>query len=321
MWLYLEATMLLYVAALLCLCYLFRWYREKKTLPNLQEKYVLITGCDTGFGNLLAQQLDRRGLRVLAACLTQKGAEQLKRSSSERLQTVILDVADGQSVAAAADWVKRMVGNRGLWGLVNNAGILIPVAPNEWLTKEDFLRVLNVNLVGMIDVTLSLLPEVRKAQGRIVNVASIAGRLGFCGGGYCISKFGVEAFSDSLRRELSTFGVKVSIIEPDFFRTNILNPENLRRSLEHVWNAVPVEVKQSYGLSYFESYCKYMHKMTQLTTPKLHLVTDSMEHALTAVHPRTRYSAGWYAKLYYLPLSYMPTSWADPLLTFLPKKD
>lgn len=313
--------MLLYVAALLCLWYLFRWYGEKKTLPNLQEKYVLITGCDTGFGNLLAQQLDRRGLRVLAACLTHKGAEQLKHSSTERLQTVILDVANGQSVAAAADWVKRTVGDRGLWGLVNNAGILIPVAPNEWLTKEDFLRVLNVNLVGMIDVTLSLLPLVRKAQGRIVNVASIAGRLGLCGGGYCISKFGVEAFSDSLRRELSTFGVKVSIIEPDFFRTQILNPENLRRSLEHIWNAVPVEVKQSYGQKYFETYCKYMHKMTQLTTPKLYLVTDSMEHALTAVHPRTRYSAGWYAKLYYLPLSYMPTSWVDPLLTFFPKKN
>ncbi|KAJ1160100.1 hypothetical protein NDU88_000602 [Pleurodeles waltl] len=313
--------MLLYVAALLCLYYLFRWYREREILPNLQEKYVLITGCDTGFGNLLAQQLDQRGLRVLATCLTQKGAEQLKNSSSQRLQTVTLDVANSQSVTAAAEWVKRKVGDRGLWGLVNNAGILIPVAPNEWLTKEDFLRVLNVNLVGMVDVTLSLLPLVRKAQGRIVNVASIAGRMGLCGGGYSISKFGVEAFSDCLRRELITFGVKVSIIEPDFFRTQILNTENLRRSLERIWDAVPEEVKHSYGQSYFEEYCKYLHKMTQLTTPKLYLVTDSMEHALTAVLPRTRYSAGWYAKLYYLPMSYMPTSWTDPLLTFSPKKD
>lgn len=312
--------MLLYVAALLSLYYLFRWYRERKTLPNLQEKYVLITGCDTGFGNLLAQQLDQRGMRVLAACLTQKGAEQLKNSASQRLQTLILDVTNGQSVASAAEWVKRKVGDRGLWGLVNNAGILIPAAPNEWLTKEDFLRVLDVNLVGMVEVTLSLLPLVRKAQGRIVNVSSIAGRLGLCGGGYSISKFGVEAFSDSLRRELDAFGVKVSIIEPDFFRTQILNPENLRGSLERIWAAVPAEVKQSYGQSYFESYVKYIHRMTQLTTPKLYLVTDSMEHALTAVHPRTRYSAGWYAKLYYLPLSYMPTAWADSLLIFFPKK-
>lgn len=87
----------------------------------------------------------------------------------------------------------------GLWGLVNNAGIATPSAPNEWLTKDDFVKVLDVNLVGLIEVTLSLLPLVRRAQGRVVNVASVMGRIAFFGGGYCISKFGVEAFSDSLR--------------------------------------------------------------------------------------------------------------------------
>ncbi|KFO69201.1 Retinol dehydrogenase 16, partial [Cuculus canorus] len=84
----------------------------------------------------------------------------------------------------------------GLWGLVNNAGIAIPIAPNEWLTKDDFAKVLDVNLLGLIEVTLSLLPLLRRARGRVVNVASVAGRISFLGGGYCISKFGVEAFSD-----------------------------------------------------------------------------------------------------------------------------
>lgn len=87
----------------------------------------------------------------------------------------------------------------GLWGLVNNAGISLPVAPNELLTKQDFVTVLDVNLLGVIDVTLSLLPLVRKARGRVVNVSSICGRVSLFGGGYCISKYGVEAFSDSLR--------------------------------------------------------------------------------------------------------------------------
>ena len=82
---------------------------------------------------------------------------------------------------------------------MNNAGICTPMAPNEWLTKQDFVKMLDVNLLGMIEVTLSLLPVVRKARGRVVNVSSVMGRVSLFGGGYCMSKYGVEAFSDSLR--------------------------------------------------------------------------------------------------------------------------
>ncbi|XP_030876545.1 retinol dehydrogenase 16-like, partial [Leptonychotes weddellii] len=130
---------------------------------------------------------------------------------------VILDVTKTESISAAAQWVKERVGDRGLWGLVNNAGISVPTAPNEWLTRRDFMKILDVNLLGLLEVTLSLLSLVRKARGRVVNVSSIMGRLSLFGGGYCISKYGVEAFSDSLRRELSYFGVKVAMIEPGYF--------------------------------------------------------------------------------------------------------
>lgn len=87
----------------------------------------------------------------------------------------------------------------GLWGLVNNAGRSIPIGPPEWMQLEDFTKVLDVNLIGVIDVTLQFLPLLKKGRGRVVNVASILGRLSLIGGGYCLSKFGVEAFSDSLR--------------------------------------------------------------------------------------------------------------------------
>lgn len=87
----------------------------------------------------------------------------------------------------------------GLWGLVNNAGIAASSGYNQWLNKQDFVKILDVNLLGVIDVTLNMLPLVRKARGRVVNVASAAGRVSLFGGGYCISKYGVEAFSDSLR--------------------------------------------------------------------------------------------------------------------------
>uniref|UniRef100_A0A7M4EBN7 17-beta-hydroxysteroid dehydrogenase type 6-like n=1 Tax=Crocodylus porosus TaxID=8502 RepID=A0A7M4EBN7_CROPO len=307
--------MWLYLVALLALYLLRRWHRERQTVGNLPDKHVFITGCDSGFGHLLAKQLDGRGLRVLAACLTEQGAERLREATSGRLQTAILDVTRSDSIAAATAWVKGQVGDRGLWGLVNNAGIGVPTAPNEWLSKADFVKVLDVNLIGLIEVTLSLLPLVRRARGRVVNVASVMGRLTVFGGGYCPTKYGVEAFSDSLRRELRDFGVKVSIIEPGGFRTQILDLQLVRKSLEQVWSCASANVKEAYGQQYFESYFEKFKELLSTISPNLHLVTDAMEHALTAQHPRTRYSCGWDAKLLYLPVSYLPTSWADYLLT------
>ncbi|XP_069509570.1 retinol dehydrogenase 16-like [Ambystoma mexicanum] len=309
--------MWLCLAGLLGLYYLFRWYRERQSIPNLPDKYVLITGCDTGFGHLLAKQLDRRGLCVLAACLTQKGAEQLKEAASQRLQTVILDVTSSKSVADAAEWVKQQVGDRGLWGLVNNAGISIPTAPNEWLTKSDFQRMLDVNLLGVIDVTLKMTPLVRKARGRIVNVSSVMGRISVLGGGYCISKYGVEAFSDSIRRELSPFGVKVAMIEPGFFNTPVTDPRVVGESVTQAWEKASPEVKHSYGQHYFENVCKLSNDILAKCSSNLSLVTDCMEHGLTALHPRTRYSAGWDAKLIYIPISYLPTAVADRLIALV----
>ncbi|XP_031363100.2 retinol dehydrogenase 16 [Lonchura striata] len=309
MWLYV-------VAALLGLFLLRRWHRERQPVPRLSEKHVLITGCDSGFGNLLARQLDARGLRVLAACLSAAGAAQLRAATSDRLQTVLLDVTSSQSIADVTAWVRERVGDQGLWGLVNNAGIAIPTAPNEWLTKEDFVKVLDVNLVGLVEVTLSLLPLVRRARGRVVNVASVMGRMSFFGGGYCISKYGVEAFSDSLRLEMHSFGVKVCVIEPGYFKTMITNVENLEKNFHDSWGKLPEEIKASYGENYLREYVALLKVLQKAYSSNLSLVTNCMEHALTSLHPRTRYSAGWDAKLLYIPLSYLPSALSDALFTF-----
>lgn len=308
--------MWLHLLALLVFISLYRWYRYSLTLENLSDKYVLITGCDSGFGNLLARKLDKRGMRVLATCLTEQGAENLKKETSSRLQTVILDIGNSNSVQSAAKWVSDVLGGKGLWGLVNNAGTGMPGAPNEWLSRDDFARVLNVNLLGPIDVTLRLLPLIRKSKGRIVNVSSIVGRVTICGGGYCISKFGVEAFSDSLRRELKSFGVQVSIIEPGYFQTGLNNMQFMKDALSRIWRNVHPEIRHSYGEKYFQDYvCDLERTFFSLSNTNLTPVTDCMEHALTAVYPKTRYSAGWDAKYFFVPLSYVPTVLADYLLT------
>ncbi|XP_053311674.1 retinol dehydrogenase 7-like [Spea bombifrons] len=299
------------LVAVLVLIFWYRWHRQSQILENLSDKYVLITGCDSGFGNLLAKQLDRRGLLVLAACLTEKGAEDLKKETSRRLQTVILDVTDSQSVSSAVKWVTSVVGDKGLWGLVNNAGVSLPTAPNEWLTKEDFFKILNVNLLGVIDVSLKMLPLIKKAKGRLVNVASVAGRLTFCGGGYCMSKYGVESFSDRLRVEMIPFGVKVSIVEPGFFKTQVTDANLQKEQLRKIWARLPEETRKSYGQQYLDKYCSTLETVLSMSSAKLSLVTDCMEHALTAVYPWSRYSAGLDAKILYLPLSYFPTAIAD----------
>nr|XP_033722333.1 17-beta-hydroxysteroid dehydrogenase type 6-like [Tursiops truncatus] len=106
-------AMWLYLAVLVGLYYLLRWYRERQVVSLLQDKFVFITGCDSGFGNPLARQLDLRGLRVLDACLMVQGAEQLKGQTSDRLETVILDVAKTESITAATKWVKEHARDRG----------------------------------------------------------------------------------------------------------------------------------------------------------------------------------------------------------------
>ncbi|MEE6521847.1 hypothetical protein FKM82_020180 [Ascaphus truei] len=144
----------------------------------------------------------------------------------------------------------------GLFGLVNNAGRATPIGPTDWLEIEDFHRVLDVNLIGLIEVTLKFLPLLKMARGRVVNVASVMGRLAFGGGGYCLSKCGVESFSDSLRRDMQHFGVKVSIIEPGFFKTGVTSLDIIEKDLHRLWDRLTPEVRHSYGDIYFNK-CKY----------------------------------------------------------------
>ncbi|KAM6214155.1 retinol dehydrogenase 5 [Rhynchocyon petersi] len=297
------------------------WFlRDRQSLAP-SDAFIFITGCDSGFGRLLALRLDQRGFRVLASCLTPAGAEDLQRVASSRLQTILLDVTDPQSVQWAAKWVETQVGEAGLFGLVNNAGVAGIIGPTPWLTRDDFHRVLSVNTLGPITVTLALLPLVQQARGRVVNVTSVLGRLAANGGGYCVSKFGLEAFSDSLRRDMAPFGVKVSIVEPGFFRTPVTNLESLEDTLQACWARIPSATQAKYGEAFLTKYLKVQQRiMNLLCDPDLTKVSKCLEHALTASYPRTRYSPGWDAKLLWLPASYLPASLVDTVLTWvLPK--
>ncbi|CAL8321674.1 unnamed protein product [Merluccius merluccius] len=304
---YVAVACVLISVAVLC------WYaRDAYRLDDLHAKHVLITGCDSGFGNLLARQLDRKDVNVIAACLTDAGAAELAAASSRRLRTVVLNVTDGESIRRAVQFVSAEVGDRGLWGLVNNAGCLGPLGPIDWLQLEDFSAALDVNLMGMIGVTLQFLPLLKVARGRVVNVSSIMGRLSFISGGYCISKCGVQSFSDSLRLDMRHFGMKVSIIEPGGFKTAVTRMDLIEKDVKRLWDRLPQDIRDTYGPKYVDDYLRYQaFTLNIVRNSDLSKVTNCMEHALTAQYPRARYGAGWDAKLFWIPLSYFPTCVGD----------
>ncbi|XP_049426586.1 retinol dehydrogenase 7-like [Epinephelus fuscoguttatus] len=307
--------MYLYLLGLVVFYYLYRWIRELPRVPDKGNKYVYITGCDSGFGNLLARHLDKKGFRVIAGCFTEKGEEDLKKSCSSNLIATHLDVRSKDSVAKVAAMIKDKVGERGLWAVVNNAGVSVPSAPNDWLTIDDFKYMLDINLNGVIAVTISVLPLIKKARGRVVNVASVFGRISPTGGPYTISKYGVEAFNDSLRLNMTPFGVKVLCIEPGFFKTNVTDTAILSNNLKVLWDKLPQDVRDDYGPDYLQKGLALVSdRVAKISDGDLMKVVSCMEHAISAVRPRTRYSPGWDAKFFWLPLSYMPTCVSDYIL-------
>ncbi|KAM8873156.1 retinol dehydrogenase 7-like [Synchiropus picturatus] len=310
-----SAAMFLYLLGLGAFYYVYRWVRELPRVSDKNSKYVYITGCDTGFGNLLARHLDKQGFRVIAACYTEAGEEELRKACSSSLITTHLDVRSNESVHKVAAMIKEKVGERGLWAVVNNAGVAVPSAPCDWLTIEDYTSMLDVNLNGVIAVTLSVLPLIKKARGRVVNMASVFGRISVVGGPYSVSKYGVEAFNDSLRLNMKAFGVKVLCIEPGFFKTNVTNADILGRNVKMLWGKLPQEVKDDYGPEYLQKSLDILTgKVSKISDGELMKVVRCMEHAVSAVRPRTRYSPGWDAKFFWLPLSYMPSCVTDYLM-------
>ncbi|KAF3843050.1 hypothetical protein F7725_001899 [Dissostichus mawsoni] len=288
----------LYALGLVVPWCIYRWYKGSRRVTKKEDKYVYITGCDSGFGHLLARHLDKQGFNVIAACYTEKGEEELKKITSDRLATLHLDVADSKS----------------LWAVVNNAGIALPSGPTDWMTIYDYKNMLAVNLCGVIDVTLSVLPLIKKAKGRVVNVASVFGRVSAFGGPYCVSKFGVESFNDSLRLNMAPFGIKVACIEPGFFKTNVTDTVAMKNNLRQLWDRLPQDVKEDYGPDYLQASIDMLEqRFNMLTDGNLMKVVYCMEHAISAVYPQTRYSAGWDAKFFWLPAAYLPTSIADRL--------
>jgi len=269
---------------------------------------VFVTGASTGIGRATALRLDASGWKVFAGVRKSEDAEGLREDSSSRLAPVFLDVTDADQIAAAAELIEKE-SEGGLAGLVNNAGVAIP-GPLETIPIEDFRRQLEVNLVAYVGVTQALLEQIRLAEGRVVFVSSIGGRIAFpFGGPYHASKFGTEAIGDVFRQELRPWGLKVSIVEPGSIDTPIW--ERGQRTAEEIEARSP-RTNLLYGAA-IEKFRKVIEDTAERGIPP-EKVAKAIAHALESNRPRARYLVGLDAKVQARLKPFIPTSVFDRIV-------
>lgn len=255
-------------------------------------KTTLITGASSGIGRATALRLARKGWRVFAAVRRDADEQSLAAEASREgglsLETVKLDVTDGDSIARAATDVTIRLGGRGLDGLVDNAGVG-HTGPVEHTSLEQWRELYEINLFGQIAVMQAFLPLVRLARGRIVNIGSVADHLAppFVGA-LASSKSAFASVSAALRVELRPQGIHVSIVEPGAIDTPAVD-KTLGR-VEATIAALPPEGARLYGDAMRRMTSAFMKKERSGSSPEE--VAVVIERALTDRVPKTRYLVG-----------------------------
>jgi NAD(P)-dependent dehydrogenase (short-subunit alcohol dehydrogenase family) len=274
------------------------------------RRAVLVTGASTGIGAATATHLDAAGFTVFAGVRRDEDGAALRRRASPRLRPLRLDVTSATEIAAAVDVVTAAVGDAGLAGLVNNAGIAV-AAPLELVPLDDLRRQLEVNVVGLVAVTQAFLPLIRAARGRIVNIGSSSGILAApLLGPYCASKFAVEALSDSLRRELRPWRIEVVLIEPGDIATPIWERSQAAgRALEA---RLPPTARELYGEAIDRAHV-FAEETARHASPADE-VAATVAHALTASRPPTRALVGHGSRPQALLARLLPDRALDVLL-------
>ena len=242
-----------------------------------EQRAVLITGASTGIGRNMAERLAKEGYFVYAGARKDKDLAEL--DAIENIKAVRLDVTSQEDVDAAVALVRKE--GRGLWGLVNNAGVATSgtVAETE---DSDLDFVLNVNVNGVVRVTRGFIPLIVESKGRIVTTGSISGILSRAGGSaYSMSKHAMEAFVDSLAGEMAPVGVQVSLIEPGSYKSRIRRTTVARiaANIESAGGEVSDEVRERMKQS----------AEREVTLNEPDAVSDAAMHALFAETPRRRY--------------------------------
>lgn len=271
---------------------------------------VLITGASSGIGEACALYLDKIGFQVFAGVRRQTDAERLQARAGATLTPIILDVTQADSITAAVEAVQAAVGEAGLQGLVNNAGIAVG-GPLEFLPVEDLRQQMEVNVIGVMAVTQAFLPLLRTGEGRVVNIGSLSGRVALpLFGPYAASKSALAALSASLRLELQAWDIPVVLIEPGSIQTPIWEKSQARgaRLMAHMGET---------AVALYEPTIEAVTRRAQesgVAGQPPQVVAEAVVNALTLADPAPRMligREGWLMST----LGHLPDRWREAILT------
>eukprot|EP00736_Rhodelphis_marinus_P002249 Rmarinus@m.17927 len=268
---------------------------EKVSSP--EGKRVVITGCDTGFGYLTAMQLDREGFSVVACCLTDDGVKKLRREGSDKLTAIQVDVTKDESVAKAVQTVSQLCRGRGLFALINNAGV-IQGNHVAFTPMQQFEFCSAVNYLGVVRCTKAFLPLIQdwnpyteEASARIIVLTSVAGLVpASLMSAYAASKHAAEGFAKAIRRELRDVQIHVSLVNPGFFKTPLISDVALK-NLKDLVSANRVLVDRDYGDAFVSKIHEHVDRIPKLCGDPLKVV-NGLSHAVAAKTPYMRYLIG-----------------------------
>ena len=251
---------------------------------------AVVTGAAMGMGMLMARKLAQRGWRVFAGVMPGLDTAELTRGVT--LTVIEQNVTDEAMVQAGARQVAEALGGAGLDLLINNAGIAdIATGPIEGVNLEEGKKLLDVNLFGQVRVIKAYLPLLHqsKQSPRIFNFSSGAVRVPMpCSGMYNMSKYGVEGLTNTLRYELSKFGIQVTSIEPGAVKTHMTaDPIN---STARIWERSTPQIRQRYEAK-LRPITDHLGKML-LTANEPDFVTEGVLKLVEVPKLKPRYMVG-----------------------------
>jgi len=267
---------------------------------------VLITGCSSGIGLSVAENLKSRGWRVFASA---RKPQDVARLSAQGFEALRLDVCDPASMERALAILLTLTGGR-LDALVNNAGIAVPGAVED-LSRDSLQRQFDTNVFGLTDLTRRILPVMRRqGRGRIVMISSILGRVAVpWRGAYTASKFALEGLSDTLRLELRGSGIQVALVNPGPVKSRFR--DNSLKNFDALVDAAASVHAGKYAQLRSETGAR---KDDQAFTADPGAVAAKVAHALESRRPKTRYYVTLPAYLLATARCVLPASWLDAVL-------
>ena len=272
------------------------------------NQVILLTGASSGIGYDAAEALAKQGHKVYAAARRVERMEPLREWGIVPIQ---MDVTDEASMRQGVQTLLDREGRIDV--LINNAGYGFFGAV-ENVPMDDARNQLEVNIFGLARLCQLVLPTMRKQHsGRIVNIASVAGKsVIYYGGWYHVSKYAVEALSDALRIEVQPFGIDVVIVEPGAIKTNwgIIAADHLAEtSKDTAYADTGAMMAQN---------LRGMYESSRISDPSV--VRKAICHAVNARRPRTRYRIGYLSTTIVFSHWLLPTRWWDHIMRMMGKR-